>query len=321
MWVRSSGALGESVYQLTTQVSSHMLILGDASALVDSSISAVSSRLIEGCEEVLGKKGTVDFILLTHVDYDTVGGIPALRARYPEVELIVSPQISELLSDQSAVDALYEKNKELSASMKTDFDIAIEDWRKAMEVTRVMGDGDAIDLGEEVFVKLIASPGFKDESVAYFVQPDAALACCESIGGYGGRELIMNCFLKDYNQYISSLQKLSALDVKILGFPHYGALTGDLVNRFFMDAQSKALEFRQTVASKIEQGEIIEEIVAGLLADWQTLKIAPRGPFKDEQEASLRDMVKAIAALKSTKVGEKKSDEKFTLSDAEPDKG
>jgi glyoxylase-like metal-dependent hydrolase (beta-lactamase superfamily II) len=297
MWVRSSGNLGENVFQVTTAVSSHFLILGDACALVDCSISAVSERLIEGCEEVLGENGTVDFLLLTHADYDTTGGVYALRQRYPEVELIVSPQISELLGEKKNLEEFYNQNKVFAESMNVEFDIALDDWCTSLAVTRIMGDGDAIDLGEDVVVKMISSPGFKDEAVAYFVQPDAALACCESIGGYGGRELVMNCFTTDYSTYINSLQKLSALDVKILGFPHHGALTGELVNNFFMDAQSKALEFRQAVTARIEQGEIVEEIVAAMLEDWQAQNIAPRGPFKGEQEKTLRDMVKSIAAL------------------------
>lgn len=316
MWVRSSGNLGENVFQITTSVTSHFLILGDACALVDCSISAVSDRLIEGCEEVLGENGTVDFLLLTHVDYDTLGGVYALRKRYPQVELIVSPQISELLVNRELLESLHSKNKELSESMNVDFDIKLDDWIESLKVTRIMGDGDAIDLGEDVVVKMIASPGFKDEAVAYFVQPDAALAGCESIGGYGGRDLVMNCFSVDYSKYINSLQRLSALDVKVLGFPHHGALTGELVNNFFMDAQSKALEFRQTVTARIEQGEIIEEIVAALLEDWQAQSIAPRGPFKAEQERTLRDMVKAIAALQERGTQEKSAQEKNTEAEA-----
>lgn len=298
MWIRSSGALGENVYQLTTTVSSHSLIVGHATAIVDTSIAAVSDYLISACEEVIGREDTIDFLLLTHADFDTVGGLPNFRKRYPEAELIAGVQTAQILSDPKKIEEFYKANKELAQVMNYEFSYTEQDWKNALSVTRTLGDGDGIDVGEGVQLRLVATPGFRDDAVCYYVMPDHALACCEAIGGYGGKDLVMNCFATDYQQYLSSLQKLSALEIKVLSFPHSGALTGELVNKFFMDAQTKALEFRKQVAERLQQGELIEEVTAALLADWQTLGIAPRGPFANEQEKALTDMVKAIAKLK-----------------------
>ena len=275
-----------------------MLIVGHASAIVDASIAAVADHLIEVCEEVIGKEDTVDFVLLTHADYDTVGGVAAFRKRYPECELVVGAQTAQILLDQNKVQEYYKANLELAKAMNVEFDISEQDWKNSLVVTRTLGDGDGIDLGEGVQLRLVSTPGYRDDAACYYVQPDSALACCESIGAYGGRDLVMNCFTTDYQQYLSSIQRLSALEIKVLSFPHSGSITGELVNKYFMDAQGKALEFRQSVTERLQQGELIEEVVAALLADWQTLGLAPRGPFANEQELALTNMVKAIAKLR-----------------------
>ena len=297
MWIRSSGSVSENVFQLTTPVSNHAYIIGHASALVDASIAAVSERLIISAQEVIGQEDTLDFILLTHADYDTVGGVHAIRARYPECELICCAKTSEILADKNILKEYYDKNKELAETMNVDFSTSFEDWSAAIDVTRVLGDGDGIDLGEDVQLKLVASPGYRDDAVNYYVQPDNILACCESVGGYGGRESVMNCFTSDYSEYLSSIQRLSALEVKAILFPHHGTITGEMVTKYFMDVQGQALQFRKSVSDKVSQGELIEEIVAGMLADWQTTGVAPKGPFANEQEQALTDMVRAIAKL------------------------
>lgn len=297
MWIRSSGAISENVFQLTTSITNHAFIVGHASALIDASLATLAERLILSAKEVIGEDDTIDFILLTHADYDTVGGIYSIRQQYPECELICGAKTAEILADKTKQEEFYNLNQELAKAMKFDFSTSFDDWASALEVTRVLGDGDGIDLGEDVQLRLVASPGYRDDAVNYYVQPDFVLACCEAIGGYGGRELIMNCFTTDYQAYLSSIQRLSALEVKAIMFPHHGSITGEMVTKYFMDVQGKALEFRKIVADRIAQGELIEEIVAGMLADWQSLGISPKGPFANEQEKSLEDMIRAIAKL------------------------
>ena len=82
-------------------------------------------------------------------------------------------------------------------------------------------------------------------------------------------------------------------------YPVAFALAGCAFLVFFLLAWKIAIEplgeRLQERRERIEQGEIIEEVVAALLPDWQSQNVSPRGPFADEQEECLREMVKAVS--------------------------
>ena len=296
MWIKTSGALSDNVFQLGTAVSSHILVVGDASALIDTSITSTADRLCEELESSLGEDGALDLIFITHAHFDHVGGLPVIRAKYPDVEVIGAPATAELLGDAEYLDGIYKKNLSAAEAMNAELGFDEAAWKAAVKIDRIIGDGDAVDLGDDVELKLIASPGHTADSVSYLIMPDAALAAGESVGSYGGRDIVANCFTDNFNQYLESLDRLSGLDLKILSFPHSGAITGELVPRFFMAARQNAESFRDVVKERMGQGELVEEVFAALLGDWQAQNISPEGPFVEEQQEALKSMIRAAAA-------------------------
>lgn len=295
MWIKSSGILSENVAHLTTAASTHLLAIGDVGALVDASVSAMHERLIEQIVNYIGDDGDISFVLLTHAHFDHVGGLPYLRQQWPELEVIAAPQTAELLEQAETKELLYEKNLSCMQALNAEMGMSKEDWISAIRVDRIIGDGDIIDLGDDVEVKLISSPGHTHDSVAYFVMPDFALACGETVGSYGGREKVTSCFTHEYQAYVESLGKLSSLDVKALCFPHSGVITGELVPKFLVDARQAADRFRDAVRERIEQGELVQEIYESILPEWQSQNISPEGPFVEEQGDTLLQMIKASA--------------------------
>ena len=296
MWIKAAGPLTESVFHLTTAVSTHALILGEESALVDASIAAASERVIEQVETHLGMGANLDFVFLTHCHFDHIGGIPALRKRFADLQVIGGPQSSELLSDNAYVEQCYERNLVFAEAARLNLEIDKKEWCESIRIDRIMGDGDLLQIGDDVEVKLIACPGHTEDSVAYFVHPDGVLACAESVGSYAGRDKVAACFGSDLNRYLESLDKLSGLDVQALCLPHSGAISGEMVPKFFVEARLAAERFRDDVRERLEQGQLVEEIFEALLPEWQAEQIAPEGPFAEEQKETLLTMIKSSAS-------------------------
>jgi len=307
MWVKATERISENVCQLVTPVSSNYLILGDASAIVDASVYAMGASLLAMVEDFIGKEDTLDFILLTHAHFDHVGAIPLIRRRYPEIAVFAAPQTAELLSNDMILEEFYNRNLACCEAMKSEMDCDMEEWKKALTIDRVIGDGDVLDLGEDTEIKLIGAPGHTVDSVVYSVKPDDALIAGETVGMYQGRDRVYNAFMHSYADYVDSLTKLSALDVKILGFPHNGALCGDLISKHFDSAIHLAERFKEDILSRITKGELVEEIVDSLFAEWQAEGVSPEGPFVDEQYACLNAMVRASAAGQEKPKAEEKS--------------
>ncbi len=298
MWIKASGPLTENVTLVTTPVSSHLVILGEMTALVDSGIYSFAPRLIEELQGALQGQD-LNYILLTHTHFDHLGGIPALRKAAPGVKLVASPLASEILADKKNLAALYEKNKACAEALGMEFDITLKKWSAAFEVDRVVGDGDSLELGAgsgaAVDVKIIAVPGHSADSVAYYVRPDGALAGSESLGSWGGRDKFAPAFNASFSQYLIGLEKLAGLEVRTIGFPHTGALSGDLAGKYLVQARVEAERFAEQIRDRLAHGELLEEVYSAILLEWIEQNICPEGPFADEQGATLMEMIKAVA--------------------------
>ncbi|MFN8389748.1 MAG: MBL fold metallo-hydrolase [Bdellovibrionota bacterium] len=298
MWIKSSGPLTENVYQLTTALSTHFLVGGECAALIDTGASATHERLVQELQKYLGDSSELKYIFLTHAHFDHVGGIPFLRKYAPHVQVVAAPLTAQILADPESSKTFYEKNKRVAEAMNVPMEMSFEEWRELLKVDRILGDGDVIDLGADVDVKLIGCPGHTEDIVAYYIRSDSALAAAEAIGSYEGRDKLTPCFPWSYHNYVISLDRLAGLEVKVLGLPHAGALTGELPAKYLVEARIAADRFAVSVRERIEQGELVDEIFNAQLLEWVSQNLCPEGPFVDEQAATLKEMVRIVAENK-----------------------
>ena len=74
MWIKCSGRVSDSVFHLTTPVSTHMLAFGEYAAIVDTSIAALADTFVATLKENLGDEIPLKYIFLSHLHFDHVGG-------------------------------------------------------------------------------------------------------------------------------------------------------------------------------------------------------------------------------------------------------
>ena len=296
MWVKNSGPITENVFQVTTAASTHFLVGGEVAALIDCGPAAVKDRLLDELGRHLESPQQLGYVLLTHAHFDHLGNIPFIRRYNPEVKLVANPLTSDLLEQNDFLKELYDRNKISCEAMPVEFDVTFDDWVKALKVDKVMGDGDILDLGADVHIKLAIVPGHSSDTSAYYVLPDCALAAGEAVGGYYGRDQVVSCFRYNYKEYLESLDKLSSLQVRMLSLSHGGALVGDIAGKYLVDAKIAAEKFAAQVAERVKNGDLIDEIHRSTLLEWASANYSPEGPFYKDQSDSLHEMIKASIA-------------------------
>ena len=294
MWVRATAQLSENVYQVTNPISSHMIVCGEQIGIVDSGIAAFGDSLSRQLSELMSDGAALDYIFLTHCHFDHLGGVPALRKAAPKARLVTSSQAAEKLSDGAFLEELYKKNLSIKEAFSDSEVCSEQEWKSAFTVDRVVNDGDTIEMGGGLIIKVFACPGHTSEQVAYFVPSDGALAGAEAFGAYYGRDKVVPSFGSSFKDYIDSLERVTRLEVKIIGLPHNGALSGDLAQKFLITSRLEAERFFTSIKERLTSGELLDEIVLSVLPDWRIDNICPEGPFVAEQEKSLRDLVEAV---------------------------
>jgi glyoxylase-like metal-dependent hydrolase (beta-lactamase superfamily II) len=289
MWIKADGQLSDSSYLLTTPVSSHLLVFGDVAALIDCGIAGFAQELCSAVSSAIEEEIELKYLCLTHAHFDHVGGIVALRKKFPKAELICSSKTAALLEDSSFVEELFKRNASFLNSESSDFTLA--SFNKALKVDRVVAEGDALHLGSDVELKVISCPGHTADTTGYYLLPDQALVAAEAVGGFNGRDKLAPCFLDSIESYTATLDRLLALNIKILALPHSGVLTGDLSKRYLLGAREQVKEFSGAVKSKVEDGMIREELYFDLVSEWAADGLSPEGPFVEEQAQCVRRMV------------------------------
>jgi len=300
MWIKSSGQISDNIFAISTPCSSQLLIVGDRLALVDAGISATSSQLIKEIQVAIGTELALDYLFITHAHFDHVGGIPALRSQYPDLEICSLSNTKDLLEDTEFVENLYNQDVACSKAFKVEPVHSLEDWKKALTIDFVVGDGDLVDLGRGVNVQAVATPGHTKDSTCYYIKTDSVLAGGEALGGYHGRDLYSCCFSEGYTDYIKSLDKLATLHVNSICFPHQGVLSGKLAVAYFIQARQKAERLHNEIKERLASGELVDEITSSILADGEFMVNASEGPFLKAVKESLRGMVASVASATSS---------------------
>lgn len=295
MWIKADGQLSDSSYLLTTPVSSHLLVFGDVAAIIDCGIAGFAEELCSAVTSAVESEIDLKYLCLTHAHFDHVGGIVQLRKQFPSLELICSSKTAALLEDQAYVKQLFDRNLSFLNPGQTDF--TLEKFTAALKVDRVVAEGDAIHLGSDVELKVIGCPGHTADTTGFYLLPDQALVAAEAVGGFNGRDKLAPCFLDSIENYGTTLDRLLALNIKILTLPHSGVLTGDLAKRYLLGAREQVKEFKAAVKSKVEEGMIREELYFDLVTEWGADGLSPEGPFIEEQGQCIRRMIDLCLAV------------------------
>ncbi len=295
MWVRASGQLSENVNQFTTAVSSHLLYQGEQVALVDGTITAVSQALSEQVKSALEVGKTVQYLLVTHGHFDHLASIPQLRKTFPQLQVLGSALLAERLRDGGERENVWAKNAECSTAMQFTEELDFKEWSDLLFIDQVLRDGDVLSLGDEIEIKAISSLGHTEEGLSYFLRPDGALAGGEALGGFHGRGKISSCFMSGYSDWMENLDKLATLEINIIGFPHSGALTGELAKTYLMNARQAAQQLHDSIKQGLDNGELVDEICARLLPEMIEQGIVAEGPFREMVNESVQQMVQVVA--------------------------
>ncbi len=296
MWIKSSGQISEVTYHIATPISSHLLIAGEYIALIDTGVSICKNVLLGELKTLLGDDFGLDCLLLTHSSFDSIGAIPYLKEEFSDLKIYSSKETSDFLKDEDFKKSAYDKNKELEEAFSFEsINMEFDSWSEAIKVDEIVGDGDIVDLGAGVEVKVISAPGYSSDLNAYYIPIDSAIAAAEGLGSYGGRDKIYPSFCHSYSYYMKTLEKISALEIRLVSLPHSGVLTGDLAQKFVLDLTPKSEELRFYITSCLEKGELVEEVVKSMLLDWKSSLIYPTGPFEKEQENTIRQIVEAVS--------------------------
>ncbi len=239
--------LAPGVWLLGTHHYDLYLVRGTAgSALVEAGVSAVIDQVL-GQLDALGVEP--DHLVVTHPHADHLGGLPALRQRYPRARVVVGPGAAAFVAHPRAGASAVAEDRHLAGSLAA---LGVRPGRPPLaEPPTLAGcaevqDGDTLDLGG-VTLRLLAVAGHSPGGLAVHVPERAVLLASDSLGFcYPGRGFLP-LFFTGLAPYLATLARLEALAPRVLGLGHQGPVTGATVPETFAAARHATLALADRV--------------------------------------------------------------------------
>ncbi len=230
--------------------------------LFDGGIARAEKVYADAITSVLGERHP-KMLLLTHMHWDHCGAVSYLKKRFPSMKIGASKKASDILKRPRAVELIARLNADTESISPALPEIAPSRLTggpfQPFKIDMLLNDGDVIRLERGLTVEVLATPGHTRDHLSYYVPEKKILIAAEASACLDSQDEIITEFLADYDDYLSSLKRLSNLPVEILCQGHRIVFVGEAeVKAFFSRSVREAIRFKNRVYELLgaEEGDL-----------------------------------------------------------------
>jgi hydroxyacylglutathione hydrolase len=247
-----------------------MIDSGPPQASIESIISALQPVGIEF--------NNIVCVLHTHGHIDHIGGDRLFRES-GRAQLMIHRDDAVFLEDRArSFDRSYTPGKRNVEFHRSRF---LAEIGPNMTVDHYLEDGEVLELGNGVKLRVIHLPGHTPGSVGFYWEKEAVLVCGDSIPGLSTRGGFLP-IVEDLPAYLKTIEKVKRLPLTrlILGHPYRGRRLppslvhkGEDIEEYLLDASDVAHRLEEAIGRQLEgkdgRGliEIADEVVSELPVD------------------------------------------------------
>jgi glyoxylase-like metal-dependent hydrolase (beta-lactamase superfamily II) len=297
MIIQKAGKIVEGLYALADIDLPAWLVAAETPSLFDAGITFMGPSYLREVRQHLGDESRLRWVFITHAHFDHAGTAPYLKRHITGLKVAASRMAADIFKKPNAVNLIQslsrdyeEEHKALFGSENVSFD--------ALEVDRILEDGENVDLGGGWSFRVIATPGHTRDGISFYFPGIKALICGEAAGVPDRNFRIHPEFLASYRDYVASLEKLAALDVEIIMLSHHYVLTDADARGYLKKSLESTFAFAERIrnylaASGGNQESVVQRIFKEDHQDTGAIQQAER-PYL----INLAAKVKAVAENK-----------------------
>jgi glyoxylase-like metal-dependent hydrolase (beta-lactamase superfamily II) len=262
------------------------LVRGAKLALIDSGAGDSPLTAVEPALRELGLQWSdLDFLLNTHGHADHAGGNGELKAAAPQVQIGIHPADGYLLAGP---EAHLHSETDGSAVMRLMGRMDLVQEREAV-LRRVVGrsagidrelvNGDVVDLGQDVRLSVVHTPGHTVGSVCYYWEADGTVFSGDAVQGHGWRAGAPPIY-HDV-KYLDSIARIGDLNASALCMGHTFGWDGVL-----NDPVRRGPEIARTLQASRDAAAAFDRAAAEAVR-----QLGPEASFTALAEAACRELV------------------------------
>ena len=189
-------------------------VRGTRSVLIDTGMSFMTEGLLSQLQKVPGGDSLWG-LLHTHSHFDHLGCTSAIRKALPVEYVAGHAYMQKVIGSAGAAMTISGLNNQVAQAFGSD---ALFEMPSHLDP---IAQGDCIDLGQGVQVRVWETPGHTRDSISFEVVPDKVVVTGEAIGvPITSMQDIQVEFLTSYDDYRQGIETVQQLSPNVLGLPH-----------------------------------------------------------------------------------------------------
>jgi glyoxylase-like metal-dependent hydrolase (beta-lactamase superfamily II) len=225
-----------------------LLIHGDMPVMFDAGISVMGPVYMKSLMENLGTR-PLSMLCITHSHYDHAGSCSLMKGHCPSLKIAGHGLARDVMKNPRAISTM----KGLSDVYRQMLGLAgpeTEFFPPSIDL--VLKDGDKIDLGGGITVRVLETPGHTRDSLTFFIEPLRAVVVGEALGVVQIDGSICPEFLTDFKAYVDSALKIINTNPSTIIMPHGPSLTGDDAATFLDGVISATYTWKDMIAESLD---------------------------------------------------------------------
>jgi len=294
MLIQETGFVIDNVLMLGSRHICTYLIMGDTYALLGGGVSWEVPRLEAQLDRFQVERDRIHYLVVSHAHHDHCGAVPYFMQRHPHLKVVASDYGAHILNKDKAVQLMKDVNRQtLDALHRPDHHNGVSLEFQPVPVAIKVADGDRIELGGGVTLQFYLTPGHSRCSLSTYIPEMKALFPADAVPYPDAHDdkLIVTAN-HDYDDYIRSLEKLKALDTRLVGYEHGGALTGDAATQIIARGLAATRQQRQRIIERYNELQDLDRLVQEIAEKYHTLQLFRLVPF-DVMRAIINRMVRS----------------------------
>ena len=247
MIINKTGQIIEDFYSIGHPAIPVFLLDGVRPLIFDAGFAFLGEIYAREIKKILGDRQP-EYLFLTHAHFDHCGSVSILKKYFPLMKVITSKKAKDILERPNAIKlikALNQASEEIAGDIEIDF--ASSGEFEPFEIDKTVKDDDILKISNGLDIRVIETPGHTSDCLSYYIQGKKILISSEAAGQPDRTGYIVSDCLLDYDQYFSSMKRLSLLDIEILCPGHLFIYTGDDAKKYLRESMLECERFRKLV--------------------------------------------------------------------------
>ena len=272
--------IAPGLYRLGNQWVPSFLLDAPQPALFDAGFACLTQSYLDDARRILGER-TPAWLFLSHVHFDHCGAAGWLKEAWPEMRIVAAPKSGQIITRPNALKLIAKLNQVAAQDYFTSGGPRRSRHEfKPFTLDGTVEDGDEIDLGGGISVRVLATPGHTWDSLSFYAPDKRALFASEAVGTDAPGGYIVSEFLVSYDAYLESLGRLGELEVDTLCPGHHEVHTGPAARGHISRAVASAEQFREWVLRLLAQEEgNLERVVELVRIGEYDYRTGPKQPL------------------------------------------